>query len=387
MRIAFITICKPGRELGGGRAQVELAVELRRLGCTCVVLGPDDLLQASGRERVASVQEAFALWLRGPGRDFDVIDYDHNYLLPERDALPAEILYVARSVLFVPFVPLLLADDHASLRQKLALRIRTWLMRRGPAKPFAPMHLLMRALRHCDTLNVSNQREALLAKALGLSETRIVCLPFGLERERRAALRAVAERPRSEPHFVFLGTYDSRKGGPVLPLIWERLGRAFPGARLSLLGVKAAHESAKAVVKRVRAVFPDSLGERVTIRPVFVNDELPRLLGECGVGLFPSRHEGFPFAVLEQLTAGVPVVAYDAPGACDLLPSEWRVAPGDVVALADRASDLMRRRLAGEPLATAAIRQADRFQIEGIAVATLVEYQEQRAAKITARFH
>lgn len=57
------------------------------------------------------------------------------------------------------------------------------------------------------------------------------------------------------------------------------------------------------------------------------------------MGAFPSYLEGWPIAVVEQLAAGIPVVAYDVPGPRDILePVEpaLLVRPGDTSGMAGR---------------------------------------------------
>ena len=60
------------------------------------------------------------------------------------------------------------------------------------------------------------------------------------------------------------------------------------------------------------------------------------------MGLFPSYFEGFPFGVLEMLAAGLPVAAYDAPGAPMMVPAEWLAPRGDAHALAARLAWMLR---------------------------------------------
>ena len=65
--------------------------------------------------------------------------------------------------------------------------------------------------------------------------------------------------------------------------------------------------------------------------------DLPRLLADCTVGVFPSYVEGFGLAVLEQLAAGIPTVAYDVSGPRDSLSDrlpEFLVPVGDIEAAA-----------------------------------------------------
>ena len=373
MRIVFVTQCHPCRELGGSRAQLELAEEWAAQGRTCVLLGPEELIRAAGGE--VDLQTAFEAWLRGLGCEFDVVDYDHNYLLPERAGLPPGVLYVARSVLFIPFVPLLLADDYAGLWRKIKLRLRRILAPKAPPQPGPPLYRIVPAMRRADALNVPNTCDAALAAALGIPSGKILLHPFAISRARRAELEAVRGK-RLAPEFVFVGIFDSRKGGPVLPGIFARLKAEFPAARLTLLGA-----GGKADGKAIRRRFAPGLRDAVQVVPSFDNDELPSRLAKATVGLFPSRHEGFPFAVLEQLHAGVPVAAYDAPGVCDQLPQDWLTLPGDPAALAACAARLMRGVLAGEPLDAQARAHAARFRIEDVAEDTWTRYAELVAAK------
>jgi glycosyltransferase involved in cell wall biosynthesis len=97
-------------------------------------------------------------------------------------------------------------------------------------------------------------------------------------------------------------------------------------------------------------------------------------LADESVGLFPSRFEGFPCAILEQSHAGVPVAAYDAPGAGEPLPRDWLVAPGDADGLARVAVRLLRGLREGAPLVERARAAVARFRIEDVASRTREVY-------------
>jgi glycosyltransferase involved in cell wall biosynthesis len=70
----------------------------------------------------------------------------------------------------------------------------------------------------------------------------------------------------------------------------------------------------------------------IEIVPEYQPDQLPDLLTSATVGAFPSYAEGFGLGLLEQLAAGIPTVAYDAPGPRSILGStlpELLVPVGD----------------------------------------------------------
>ena len=110
-------------------------------------------------------------------------------------------------------------------------------------------------------------------------------------------------------------------------------------------------------------------------------EELPQLLRDCTVGAFPSYVEGFGLAVIEQLAAGLPTIAYDTAGPRDILKSdlpELLVASGDVEAFADQLIRILRldqdryRELSARSVATAA-----RFSWATIARDTIAAYRTQ----------
>ncbi len=100
-----------------------------------------------------------------------------------------------------------------------------------------------------------------------------------------------------------------------------------------------------------RGLFPDEFSvKRFLPRPIrravfvvhrYLNHDLPGLLKGVDVGIFPSYIEGFGISVVEMLACGIPVVAYDSPGPCDILNQEDRVPAGRADQLADRVIDLL----------------------------------------------
>jgi glycosyltransferase involved in cell wall biosynthesis len=84
-------------------------------------------------------------------------------------------------------------------------------------------------------------------------------------------------------------------------------------------------------------------------------ERMPALLSGAGALLMPSRyHEFSPFAALEAMAAGVPVLAARMGGLPELVGPERCVAPGDPDALAERLRALWddpdRRLAEGEAL-------------------------------------
>ena len=85
-------------------------------------------------------------------------------------------------------------------------------------------------------------------------------------------------------------------------------------------------------------------------------------------------------AVIEQLAAGIPTVAYDAPGPRDILRDtlpELLVAPGDVTRFSEVISDIFERGSARyQELSERSAQSALRFSWPTIAQDTAAEYRK-----------
>ena len=111
-----------------------------------------------------------------------------------------------------------------------------------------------------------------------------------------------------------------------------------PNAKFRLIGTAGLFQSEAEVL----AHFPSSLRPSIEVIPRFKPEDLPALLESCSAGVFPSYIEGFGFGVLEMLAAGLPVIAYDAPGPPDMLPREYLTPRGDVAATSKSLVDLLK---------------------------------------------
>ena len=117
----------------------------------------------------------------------------------------------------------------------------------------------------------------------------------------------------------------------------------------------------------------------IEVVPQFDPDQLPQFLSDCTVAAFPSYVEGFGMAVVEQLAAGLPTVAYDAPGPRDILRSDLAqalVPPGDAHRFSEVIVDFLTADFAAyQKLSARSIEAAEQFSWPEIARATAREYQ------------
>jgi glycosyltransferase involved in cell wall biosynthesis len=203
----------------------------------------------------------------------------------------------------------------------------------------------------------------------------IVVLPYGLAPARRQALRAAAapaEIRWRKKKISFIGMWSPRKGGKDWREIIQRIRARVPDASFLFLGTMTANDN-------VMSDLDPTLAGLVEIVPQFEPDQLPQLLSDCAVGAFPSYVEGFGLAVVEQLAAGIPTVAYAAPGPGDILKEslpELLVSTGDVAGFSETIADIFTKDLSAyQALADRSVETAARFSWPEIAQATIEEYR------------
>jgi glycosyltransferase involved in cell wall biosynthesis len=336
MKILFCTQTRLKKELGGSKPVLELAEELGPLGWECDFVSPFDLpgVTVDGIEAVRSYPANLRQHLIAHAAEYDVIDYDHQYLPFPRAEFPARPLFVARSVLLMHHLRNVRYPEPRSLKARLGKLLK------GRARQQEREQMVRRAeitTSEADLINVSNDRDRVELVRCGIPDAKIVVFPFGLSRARRALFEGLSSEPPERPAVAFVGTFDYRKGACEFPQIVRSVSAAVPDVRFHLLGTAGMFQTREEVL----AHFPAALHARLDVQPRFAPEELPALLSRCSVGLFPSHLEGFGFGVLEMLAASLPVVAYDCPGPTMMLPPEYLTPRGDAQAMSAKLVALL----------------------------------------------
>jgi glycosyltransferase involved in cell wall biosynthesis len=364
--------------LGAVRVFMEVADAWKRAGHTVSVFSatdafPDAPVSPAVRElRQIFFQHKAADFVRRHSREFDVVDALIGSLSASKRALEFNGLLVARSV----GLHLLYERFDVEARRRGIIpkgRVLTRLF-------YGATHRWLRrssnsSLRTADVVNVPNEAEGRCLIEAGVPAGNIIVQPFGLNSSRRAELNAAAAGSQKRLELrkiVFVGMWSPRKGSKdwaeIVRLVWKQN----PDVCFRFLGTMTAADN----------VMRDlGLGHstRLEIFPEFSQDELPRYLGDCAVGAFPSYVEGFGIAVLEQLAAGVPTVAYDVPGPRDMLArvdTNLLVPPGDLPAFVSALLQVLQLDSDGyNQISRRCKAEAVAFDWDEIAAATAADYR------------
>lgn len=156
----------------------------------------------------------------------------------------------------------------------------------------------------------------------GVPPAKIRLVSHGVDSARFAPAPASSAEKRPF-RFVCVGLVDARKGVPLLLQAWRSLNQA--DAELSLVG--PASETARELISGVPGLrYLGSVPQR----------ELPGILGQCDVFVFPSYFEGFGLVILQAMACGLPVITTPATAGPDLLGDQaagWIIPTGHAEAL------------------------------------------------------
>ena len=381
LRILAIVNLPWDKRLGAARVWIELAEEWARAGhevekfCLTDAFPTPTSSSVRATLRTALFPYRAAAYVRRHGARFDVVDCLIGTLPFRKRSLGWRGLLVARSVgLF-------------RLYEEFLARSR----RRWPDQPRGrffgrPFHRVMEryfwknseaSLRVCDLVNVPNEFERHVLEQDDSLRPIAIVQPYGLSDGFRSALGAAAapaaDRLRA-PKICFIGMWSLRKGARDFPEIMRAIWQRHPAAEFLFLGTMVAEK----VVRAELGFAAES--DRITCLPQYDAAELPALLADGTLALFPSYIEGFGLAILEQLAAGLPTVAYDVPGPRQILAPQagtLLTPEGEPSTMAARALEILDLPLPEYSQLSEACREIARaYRWSEIAAATVRQYRQ-----------
>jgi len=187
---------------------------------------------------------------------------------------------------------------------------------------------------------------------LGVEDGKIFLTRNGVDQVRRAMEKGTK---RYDAVFV-VSRWHPQKGVQYIPYIWRRLQLEMGVApSLAIIGKVPGK-----VVKEFEAMH---FGDSVSFLGFLSEDEKFKTISESKVLIMPSTYEAFPIVVLEALSVGTPVLAFDVGLAH--MDGVRMVKAGDINAFADVLKELLTDQKAYAELAAAA-RLSDAYSWDSI---------------------
>lgn len=332
-----IALCSKGNfslEKGFTKNRIELAESLQKFGWETVLVDKKMLGIPSG-EKYNATKHGLALkeYLIN-NNQFDVVLYEYDTLPFDRNIFNKNTLFVARpAILDYHFEQI---KFRYNIKAKLSQFYRYFVNSLNGKKK--NIKILLKKIDYClsqsDLIQVQNKKDRDLLISHGFASNKILVVPNGISADRILKFAENSENFNKPFTIAFVGTFDFRKGAMDFPFFFKILKKRFPWIKLKLLGTVYATD-------QVLNFFPKKHHSSIKVIPKFMSEELPGLLMDCKLGIFPSYLESFGFGALEMMCAGLPVVAYDSPGPSDFVLPELLVPVGDFKALSEKVIELL----------------------------------------------
>jgi len=187
--------------------------------------------------------------------------------------------------------------------------------------------------------------KAVAAEMGGAWLDKVKCFDPGvsLDDEDLEVIRSIRRRVKEKGNYVVLGGRPSTDKGLAEALVsFKFLSRHFPGIKLVVTGRMSPQTFA-----RIKKVCRKLDIESKTVLTGFVpREERLEIVAKAKLMLYPSHVDAFPYAVLESLHLGTPVVAYRIP-AIEMYfgksPGVELVEEGDIEALTAKSIEVLER--------------------------------------------
>lgn len=337
-------LCSPqsiSQNMGISRVLIEIQKELIKLGHQCDLVGPKDigcdLPYSTSINYLKNYSSCLKNYIKKNCHKYDVVDIDHEFLPYSRSEFDKNILLVARTVLLVQHLENIKIPKKSSLKNLIGLILKG-LARAKEQK--TRIEMANKTFACADLINVPNQKDREHLIKIGIEESKIVVIPYGLSNERSSLFHVTKPQPPDNPIICFIGTFDYRKGAIHFSEFFSDIQKKIPEAKLRLIGCKGMFQTQKEILN----FFPNHLHSKIEVILTFDREKIAEYLKDCSIGIFPSYMEGFPFGVLEMMSAHLPVLAFDSPGAGMMVPSEHLFTPGDMKNLSQKAVELLQNK-------------------------------------------
>ncbi|MBE6256747.1 MAG: glycosyltransferase family 4 protein [Prevotella sp.] len=224
------------------------------------------------------------------------------------------------------------------------------------------MHNLVSHLKRLDRFVVLTEEDK--ASWTELSNVEVIPDPLAFDIDQVS--------PLINKRVIAVGRYVYQKGFDLLLQAWKMIEQQHPDWELAIYGMgdRTPYEQIieELQIDRTRCHLNGSTSD---IKAEYLNSSL---------FVFSSRFEGFGMVLIEAMACGLPVVSFDCPcGPKDIVRHNevgLLVPSGNIDSLAEAMHQMMSDNIFRQQMAAAAIINAKRFQLDGIALRWKALFEE-----------
>ena len=117
------------------------------------------------------------------------------------------------------------------------------------------------------------------------------------------------ESNSKDKQLLFVGTVCEKKGVRQLVEAMNFVVKEFPNAQLKIVGRDRLLSNGQSYSKLLKDSIPDEIKANIIITGPVPNSEIPKILNEAHICVYPSHMEAMPIAWLEALSCGKVLIA------------------------------------------------------------------------------
>ena len=180
-----------------------------------------------------------------------------------------------------------------------------------------------------------------------------------------------AGEARDPATVFFSGRLERRKGVDILAQAIPQILEAVPEARFRIFGKDKPYDDAQNGGDIMREILRSNgvCGDEAQFMGAVPREMLLSHLRRATVALVPSRYENQPFAVLEALACGTPLLVSDIPAHREIVRNEnegWTFAGENVDELAQKTIALLQNPALRETLSESERKRSEDFHVRPV---------------------
>jgi glycosyltransferase involved in cell wall biosynthesis len=156
----------------------------------------------------------------------------------------------------------------------------------------------------------TDQQKWLSGKTMKFDESRVFLTAHWVDEifaPKKVSKMEVLGLPENTPVLLFAGRLSLEKGIMELPGIFRKVIQTIPNLKMVIAGNGPAAD-------KLKEIFPEAI-----FTGWIDHDQLPGLFSASDLLILPSRFDTFSCSVLEALSCGLPVIAYNTKGPKDII--------------------------------------------------------------------